>query len=77
MCTEPYPEFAKPANYEESGTANYCRRQRRRLNNRGWTISWLTNKRYADAPQLLRRILGAFDLGGNIFSICCSSGEFH
>jgi hypothetical protein len=54
------------------GTANYCRRQRRRLSNRGWAISWLTNKRRAVAP-----LLGAFDLEGNIFSICCSSGKYY
>lgn len=54
-------------------TANYCRRQRRKLR----TISWLTNKRRADAPLLRRRMLGAFDVEGNIFSICCSSGEYY
>jgi len=58
-------------------TDNYCRRQCRRLSNRVWAISWLTNKRRADAPLLRRRILAAVNLEGNIFSICCSSGEYY
>jgi len=58
-------------------TANYCRRQNRRLSNRRWTFSWLTNKRRTDAPLLRRRMVDAFDLEGNIFSICCSSGEYY
>jgi len=42
-------------------TANYCRRLHRRLSNRGWAISWLTNKRRAVAPLLRHRILAALN----------------